>query len=314
MSLFGNCRAGFLLTNRTFENTISPSCRGSTAPGGPCAPIMGWRMALKPEYAHLHAACMSPGIKVILPNGTISGGAGPVTGQFGVSQAPLKAALALRKAAAVTQNDPAQAASKMGIGQGMAIPTQVVKFVGPVAVTTRSKPVPNPIMGTAITGTSFSSPATQFLGLGSIGGIIKGGISIGKKLLGLGGGPTSTACPPGFLLTSAGCIPPPTGPGFGGFGPTGTVVVPRGGFGVPVVQQQQLVGSPGGGCPSGYHPNKSDYYTSQGFIPEGSRCVRNRRRNPLNSRAARRSMSRLTSLSREMKKLERTLKRIAPRR
>jgi len=68
-------------------------------------------------------------------------------------------------------------------------------------------------------------------------------------------------------------------------------------------------------CPSGFHPNKSTYWTqSEGTVMEGTKCVRNRRRNPLNPRAARRSMSRLVALSGEMKRLEKTLRKIAPRR
>lgn len=49
-------------------------------------------------------------------------------------------------------------------------------------------------------------------------------------------------------------------------------------------------------CQAGYHKNKHDYWTKKyGFIPKHSVCVKNRRRNPLNPRAASRSMSRLKS-------------------
>lgn len=76
-----------------------------------------------------------------------------------------------------------------------------------------------------------------------------------------------------------------------------------------------FVPATGIGCPSGTHPNRSSYTTmSEGFIEKGTKCVSNRRRNPLNPRAARRSMSRLTALSKEMNRLEKTLRRIAPRR
>jgi hypothetical protein len=50
-----------------------------------------------------------------------------------------------------------------------------------------------------------------------------------------------------------------------------------------------------GGCPSGYHPNKSGYYTKGGYVAPGTACVKNRKRNPLNPRAASRAMARLTS-------------------
>lgn len=49
-------------------------------------------------------------------------------------------------------------------------------------------------------------------------------------------------------------------------------------------------------CPSGHHPNKSDYTLLDGsFIAKGSRCVKNRRRNPLNPRAASRAIARIAS-------------------
>ena len=57
-------------------------------------------------------------------------------------------------------------------------------------------------------------------------------------------------------------------------------------------------------CPSGYHPNKSDYFTkSEGFIPEGTKCVKNRRRNPANPRALDRAVSRLNMAKRLQNKL-----------
>lgn len=50
------------------------------------------------------------------------------------------------------------------------------------------------------------------------------------------------------------------------------------------------------GCQKGYHLNKTGYYTkAQGWVPEGSRCVKNRRRNPLNPRALSRSIARISS-------------------
>jgi len=50
------------------------------------------------------------------------------------------------------------------------------------------------------------------------------------------------------------------------------------------------------GCAKGHHPNKSDYFLRDGtFVPAGSRCVKDRRRNPLNVRAASRAISRIAS-------------------
>lgn len=55
----------------------------------------------------------------------------------------------------------------------------------------------------------------------------------------------------------------------------------------------------GEGCQSGFHPNKSDYFLKDGtFVEAGSRCVKNRRRNPLNPRANSRAIKRLQSAKR----------------
>lgn len=61
-----------------------------------------------------------------------------------------------------------------------------------------------------------------------------------------------------------------------------------------------LLGSPQQGkqvaCTTGYHYNKSGYYSKRyGYVEKGTVCVRNRRRNPLNPRALSRAMSRVAS-------------------
>lgn len=48
----------------------------------------------------------------------------------------------------------------------------------------------------------------------------------------------------------------------------------------------------GGGCPQGYHLNKSGYYTRAGYVPPRSKCVRYRRMNVGNARALRRGLRR----------------------
>lgn len=71
--------------------------------------------------------------------------------------------------------------------------------------------------------------------------------------------------------------------------------------------------SPGGTvipCPAGFRSNKSRYYRrrSDGRIMEvlpGARCVKMRRRNPLNPRALDRAMGRLSSAKRAAKKIGR---------
>lgn len=63
---------------------------------------------------------------------------------------------------------------------------------------------------------------------------------------------------------------------------------------------------PAGPSPSGYHWNKTSYFLRDGtFVPEGSKLVKNRRRNPLNPRAASRAISRLESAKKATKRLDR---------
>jgi len=66
-------------------------------------------------------------------------------------------------------------------------------------------------------------------------------------------------------------------PGFRGLAQR---IIPGGGTGLMVAGQ-----GAGGGCPQGFHPNKSDYMTQAGFVAQGTKCVRNRRRNLSNGRA-----------------------------
>lgn len=61
----------------------------------------------------------------------------------------------------------------------------------------------------------------------------------------------------------------------------------------------------GAGCGKGFHPNKTGYFTAQGYVAPGSRCVKNRRRNPLNPRALSRSIARISSAKNAAKFLSR---------
>ena len=62
----------------------------------------------------------------------------------------------------------------------------------------------------------------------------------------------------------------------------------------------------GTGCASGFHPNKSGYFLKNGtFVAPGSKCVKNRRRNPLNPRAASRAISRLESAKKAVSRINR---------
>ncbi len=67
----------------------------------------------------------------------------------------------------------------------------------------------------------------------------------------------------------------------------------------------------GGGCPQGFHPNKSDYMTQAGFVAEGTKCVRNRRRNLSNGRANTRALRRMAAWDKQERKLGKTMKAIA---
>ncbi len=67
-----------------------------------------------------------------------------------------------------------------------------------------------------------------------------------------------------------------------------------------------LVGSGAGTpCASGYHYNKTRYYSTRyGVVEKGSVCVKNRRRNPLNPRALSRAMSRVKSAQKAVRCLQ----------
>lgn len=71
----------------------------------------------------------------------------------------------------------------------------------------------------------------------------------------------------------------------------------------------------------GYHMNKAGYWRNDNpalpgasWHPAGTVCVRNRRMNPFNPRAANRAMRRLASLHNGMKVLEKQLHKLAPKR
>ena len=66
--------------------------------------------------------------------------------------------------------------------------------------------------------------------------------------------------------------------------------------GVQPIQTQNGVCPPGGVCPKGMRPNKSSYFLRDGtFVQRESRCVRIRRRDALNGRAALNSTRRLVA-------------------
>lgn len=91
-------------------------------------------------------------------------------------------------------------------------------------------------------------------------------------------------------LINIGSPPPlPQGPGFNPGNQTQS--------GWPGVQSGSSSTAPSPGCQKGYHLNKAGYYSRKrgGWVPAGTVCVKNRRRNPLNPRALSRSISRISS-------------------
>lgn len=146
---------------------------------------------------------------------------------------------------------------------------------------------------------------------GGLGGFLKG---VAKGAAGfLVGGPAGAAAAVLPDIVGRGGAPPTT---------PGLVAPPP--QTAPVVRTPGILGAaqrflPGGrtgyqvqvpangmGCPSGYRPNKTEYFLKDGtFVAKGSRCVKIRRRNPLNPRAADRAMSRLQSAKKAAQKLNR---------
>lgn len=80
--------------------------------------------------------------------------------------------------------------------------------------------------------------------------------------------------------------------------PQGTALVPTQNGGMQCVQAK------------GTHLNRNGYYTRAGYVAPGTRCVKNRRMNPLNPRAVSRAMRRLGSFSRAARCIERDLAKL----
>lgn len=106
-------------------------------------------------------------------------------------------------------------------------------------------------------------------------------------------------------------LPAPTLPGAGAIpAPTATAAMPAGTNGrLPVQPGGKFAVTPAGTvfpCPAGTRSNKSAYFLKSGaFIAPGTRCVKIRRRNPLNPKALDRAISRLTSAKKASEKIKR---------
>jgi len=137
---------------------------------------------------------------------------------------------------------------------------------------------------------------------GTLFGTVKriAGAAFGASPLGAA---IAAARPPRSTITDF--VPP------AGLGPAGTAIALGGiQLGVQAVSQKMAAanGAGGGGCQSGFHLNKSNYFLIDGtFVPRGSRCVKNRRRNQFNRSAALKSASRLKSLGKGMKTIKKSL-------
>lgn len=129
--------------------------------------------------------------------------------------------------------------------------------------------IPTPVPGIVICGPGCECLGAELFTAGGIKGCAAGGCApIAGEPLGPGGGPL----PPG-----PGAPRPPAPPRGNGCRPGARTT-------------SRIV------CPPGCHPNKSDYFLKGGtFVPAGTRCVSNRRRNPLNPRALDRAAGRLRS-------------------
>lgn len=123
--------------------------------------------------------------------------------------------------------------------------------------------------------------------------------------------PGKTTSPPmasGFLpLSTTGQAMPGTGiqvqfPKLGGLGGGGVEIGHFTGAGTAMVPAGV---KPGTCVAPGFRTNKSHYYTRGGEVMPGTKCVRTRRMNPLNPRAASRAMARLVSAKRAAKFLGR---------
>ncbi len=133
--------------------------------------------------------------------------------------------------------------------------------------------------------------------LGGVTGFLSGGpLGALKGVISGGGSPAPTVLP----------RRPQSAPPGTGFVQAGTAVVRAPGLPAAIARALpggrtglEVAGAPAGmkiACHSGYHANKSDYWLKDGsFVAKGTRCVRNRRRNPMNPRALSRAISRVDS-------------------
>jgi hypothetical protein len=118
---------------------------------------------------------------------------------------------------------------------------------------------------------------------------------------------TGQYAPPPATVTQAMRRPPPAAVAAPQGVPGAAVAAPRYVDGQQIMVDNILVTQ----CPSGHRPNKSGYFWTNPasgqliYQPPGTKCVKSRRRNPLNPRAADRAISRLESTKRAVKRFGR---------
>src|SRR5262249_12265135 len=145
-------------------------------------------------------------------------------------------------------------------------------------------PPPPPPPGTALVTTTPQLPAVRGTATGAVGGPGLGGS------IQIGGGQ-------GFKLAGG--------------------ATAGGGAGVVSLDETDT-GSPAPGAVpvctiKGYHFNKRGYFTKAGFVPAHSKCVKNRRRNPLNPRALHHAASRMIGFQSAATKIEKSLHKLVRR-
>lgn len=140
---------------------------------------------------------------------------------------------------------------------------------------------------------------------GALGGLITGG-PVGAVMGGIAGLKGTQGRPGGSVKSSLQLPPMP-----GGSLPT---IVPKPGV-IPAIQRVVPGGKTGfqvGQKPAGFHANKSDYFLSSGeYVPEGTRWVRNRRRNFANGRALRKAVTRVQGFERLVKRNRKALRALS---
>lgn len=143
------------------------------------------------------------------------------------------------------------------------------------------------------------------LGRGAVAFATGGPLAAGRAVF----APTSRARAGVSRFPALASVPRPGGSTFPQLGISRLGTVPAG----PSPRVSDQAGQPltGNGCQSGFHPNKTSYFTKEGFVEQGTKCVRNRRRNLSNGRANARALRRMSAWDKQERKRSVVLRRIA---